>query len=333
MTLRKERIDRGIKVRSEDVFILRSWREMAYFAGPRLLPILVLFAFLVFSDVYWQRVLMQACVFALLGMSWDLLGNCGLISLGQALFFGVGAYMSACLNHYFGWPPLVAIPVATISGALISTVILMPVLRLRGIYFSMVTLVLPIMIERIIEAMDIFGGTEGITGLSSFSAPWMDYTLIFAVLWACFFLLRRLLDSNYGVVVRAIKDNDRSVINVGIDVEWSKTQIIFMASGIGAFCGAFVTHVYQFVGMPVFALDYSILPIASAVVGGVGNFAGSIFGAFILVPLSELLRGIGGLRIVLYALFLMATIVVLPEGIFHFLQRKYAQFERWVEVD
>lgn len=64
-----------------------------------------------------------------------------------------------------------------------------------------------------------------------------------------------------------------------------------------------------------------------------GTFAGSFVGAFILVPLSEALRGIGGLRIVLYSFFLVVFIVALPEGIFHYIQRKYQQFERWVEVD
>jgi branched-chain amino acid transport system permease protein len=94
-----------------------------------------------------------------------------------------------------------------------------------------------------------------------------------------------------------------------------------------------MTHVYMFVGMPVFALDYSILPIAAAVVGGPGTLVGATLGAVILVPLSEALRGIGGLRIVFYGCFLVVFIVALPEGIFHYVQRKYHQFERWVEVE
>jgi branched-chain amino acid transport system permease protein len=89
----------------------------------------------------------------------------------------------------------------------------------------------------------------------------------------------------------------------------------------------------MFVGMPVFALDYSILPIAAAVVGGGGTMAGAALGAVILVPLSEALRGIGGLRIVMYGLFLVVFIVAIPEGLFDYIQRKYHQMERWVEID
>jgi branched-chain amino acid transport system permease protein len=122
-------------------------------------------------------------------------------------------------------------------------------------------------------------------------------------------------------------------MNAGINIYRFKAQSLFIASSVGAFAGAYLTHVYMFVGMPVFALDYSILPIAAAVVGGTGTLAGATFGAFVLVPLSEILRGLGGLRIVFYGLFLVIFIVVLPEGIFHYIQRRYHQFERWVEVD
>jgi branched-chain amino acid transport system permease protein len=157
--------------------------------------------------------------------------------------------------------------------------------------------------------------------------------LILIVFLAVLFGFRRLMDSDYGLVLKGICDNDRSVINAGINIYWFKAQALFIAASIGAFAGAFMTHVYMFVGMPVFALDYSILPIAAAVVGGPGTLAGAAVGAFILVPLSELLRGIGGLRIVFYGVFLVVCIVALPEGIFHYMVRKYQQFERWVEVE
>jgi branched-chain amino acid transport system permease protein len=330
---RKERIDRGIKVRSSDIFALSSWREMFYLCAPRLLPIVGLLLLSIVLTHYWQRVLLSVSVFALLAISWDILAQSGMVSLGQALFFGTGAYLAGNMNHYFGWPPYVTIPLATIFGGFLCTVFLLPVLRLRGIYFSMVTLVLPLMLVRIIEATRIFGGTEGLSGLRALPNRWVEIYLIIVVLLVCLFGFRRLMNSDFGLVLKAISDNDRSVMNAGINIYWFKTQALFIASAIGAFAGAFMTHVYMFVGMPVFALDYSILPIAAAVVGGVGTLAGSMLGAFILVPLSEILRGLGGLRIVFYGLFLVVFTVAVPEGIFHYIQRKYHQFERWVEVE
>jgi branched-chain amino acid transport system permease protein len=330
---RRERVDRGINVRSGDVFALCSWREMLYLAGPRVLPVIAILLLPLALGIYWQKVLLSVAVFALLAISWDLLAQTGMISLGQALFFGMGAYVTGILNHYWGLPPLLTIPVAAVFGGLICTALLLPVLRLRGIYFSMVTLILPLMLVRLIEATRIFGGTEGLTGMTPLTSKWLEIYIIVGAMLTALFGFRRLLGTDYGLVLKGIRDNDRSVINAGINIYWYKTQALWIASTIGAFAGAFMTHVYMFVGMPVFALDYSILPIAAAVVGGPGSLAGATLGAFILVPLSEVLRGVGGLRIVFYGVFLVVFIVALPEGIFHFVQRKYNQFERWVEVD
>ena len=330
---RKERIDRGIKARSDDVFSLNSFREMLYVAVPPLAPVLLLTLLPLVLPSYWQKVLISTCVFALLAMSWDFLVGVGMVSLGQALFFGVGAYIAGVSNKILGLPIWIDLPLATVLGGFICTVLLTPVLRLRGVYFSMVTLVLPLMLERIVEAAGIFGGTEGITGIKAFQNPFVEsYVIVFVTLFALF-AFRRLVTTDYGLVLKAIKDNDRAVMSVGINIYWMKAQALFIAGCVGSFCGAFLTHVYGFVGMPSFALDYSILPLSAAVVGGMGTFAGSFVGAFILVPLSEALRGIGGLRIVLYSFFLVFFIVALPEGIFHYIQRKYQQFERWVEVD
>ena len=306
---------------------------MIYLAAPRLLPVVICLTLPLLLGAYWQKVLLSVAVVALLAISWDILAQTGMVSLGQALFFGVGAYCSGVMNHYWGLSPLLAIPIASFTGGLICTLLLLPVLRLRGIYFSMVTLIIPLILVRVVEATKIFGGTEGLSGMTPLPSKWVELYLIMAVLLAVLFSARRMMDSDYGLVLKGINDNDRSVINAGINIYWFKAQSLFIAGTIGAFCGAFMTHVYMFVGMPVFALDYSILPIAAAVVGGPGTLAGSTLGAFILVPMSEALRGFGGLRIVLYGAFLVIFIVALPEGIFHYIQRKYHQFERWVEVE
>jgi branched-chain amino acid transport system permease protein len=333
LTTRKERIDRGIKIRSEDIFALCSWREMLYLSGPRLLPIVGCLVLPLVLSLYWQKVLLSVAVFALLAISWDILAQSSMVSLGQALFFGLGAYCAGVLNHYLGWSPFLTIPLATLLGGVLSTLFLMPVLRLRGIYFAMVTLIIPLMLVRIIEASKIFGGTDGLSGLTPLPGGWFEAYLVLGALLAALFGFRRMLDSDYGLVLKGINDNDRSVMNAGINIYWYKIQALFIASSIGAFAGAYMTHIYMFVGMPVFALDYSILPIAAAVVGGPGSLAGSVLGAFLLVPLSEALRSFGGLRIVFYGLFLVIFVVAMPEGIFRFIERKYHQFERMVEVD
>lgn len=329
---RRERIDRGIAVRSNDVFALTSMREMSYILAPRVIPVLLILAAAVLAGEYWQKVLVSTCMFALLAISWDLLASAGMVCLGQSLFFGVGAYIAGSLNHYFGLSPWITLPIAAVGGGFLCTIALLPVLRLRGIYFSMVTLILPLMIERIIEATKILGGTEGISGLTTLSSIGVELITAFIVLGIVLVLFRRLITSDFGLVLKGIKDNDRSVMAGGLNIYWFKAQTLFVSGMVAAFAGAFITHAYMFVGMPVFALDYSIMPIASAVVGGVGSMFGPVLGAFILSPLSEYLRGLGGLRTVIYALLLVVFTVGLPEGVFPFLKRKYTQFERWTGV-
>ena len=333
---RKERLDRGIKARCEDIFALFSWREILYLLLPRAVPVLGLLVFPLLKGVvglYWEKVLVITCAIGLLALSWDLMASVGLVSLGQALFFGAGAYIAGALNQAFGLSPLITIPMGTLGGALFCTLLLFPVLRLRGVYFAIVTLILPLLFGRVIETTKILGGTEGMSGLSPLPGIWFELYVPVVALLMALFGFRRLINEDYGLVLQGIRDNDRAVMSGAINIYKFKAQAVFMAGVAGAFSGAFMTHYYQFVGIPAFAMDYSILPLTCAVLGGVGSFAGATLGAFILVPLSEVLRAFGTLRVVFYSAILIICVVGLPEGVFHYIQRKYHQFERLVEVE
>jgi branched-chain amino acid transport system permease protein len=331
--VRKERIARGIKARSDDIYAVTSYREMWYLLFPRVIPVIGIAVLAFFLPLYWKKVLITTCIFAMLAVSWDFLSTCGLLSLGQALFFGIGSYTAGSLNHYFHFPIYLTIPIATVVGGFLSTIILLPVIRLRGIYFAMVTLILPLMLIRLIEATKILGGTEGLTGLSSYPNIWVELSAIMLGMWVALFALRRFITSDYGLIFVSINDNDRATMASGINIYKFKAQALFIGASICAFCGAFMTHSYMFTGMPVFALEFSILPIAASAIGGIGTLAGPLLGAFVLVPLSEILREFGTLRIVFYGLILVICVVALPEGIFHYLSRKYNETERWVRID
>ncbi len=101
---------------------------------------------------------------------------------------------------------------------------------------------------------------------------------------------------------------------------------------MGCFAGAYLSHLYGWAGMSLFAIDFSILPLAATIVGGPGTFAGPVLGAFILVPISEVLRAFGTLRIVFYSIVIVLFAVFFTEGLLNYFRRKYEQFERWVEV-
>ncbi len=331
---RKERLDRGIKVRSEGIYALMSWRELFYLFLPRVALIGGLLILpLVMPSMYWQRVISIVCIYALLALSFDFLAHyVGLVSLGGAFFIGTGSYIAAILNTSFGLPPLLTIPIATLLGAAICTVLLLPCLPLRGVYFAIVTLMYPLLLARVIEALDILGGTDGIIGIESFTNRWMEQYFIIVMVLLLLFGTRRLVNQDIGLVFRAVKDNDQSVRASGISVTYYKCIAVFIASGIGCLAGAYLVHLYMWAGLSTLALDFSILPIAATVIGGSGTLVGPVLGAFILVPISELLRAFGTLRIVFYALILLAFIIFRSEGIMVYGQRKYHQFEKWIKV-
>ena len=331
---RKERLDRGIKVRSDGLYALMSWRELCYLALPRLLLIGgILILPLVMPSMYWQRVISIVCIYALLALSFDFLAHfVGLVSLGGAFFIGTGGYIAAVLNTSFGLPPILTIPIATIIGAIFCTLLLLPCLPLRGVYFAIVTLMYPLLLARVIEALDILGGTDGVLGVESFLNRWMEQYFIILMVLLFLFGVRRLVIKDIGLVFRAVKDNDQAVRASGMSITYYKTIAVFIASAMGCLGGAYLVHLYMWAGLSMFALDFSILPIAATVIGGSGTLVGPVLGAFILVPISELLRAFGTLRIVFYALILLAFIIFRSEGLLVYGQRKYQQFEKWVKV-
>ncbi len=332
LKFRRERLDRGIKARSDTIYVISSYREILYLLLPRVLPVVGLLVLPLVLTGYWGKVLIYACILGLLALSWDFLASCGMFSLGQAFFFGVGSFIAGALAKYLQWPPLLTIPVATLGGGILCAAFLSPVVRLRGIYFAMITLVGPMLFSRLIIATEYLGGSHGLSSLTPFTNKWVPPYLAVGALLVCLFGFRRIINEDYGLVLNAIRDDDRAVMSAAINIYWRKIQALFIAGSVGCFAGAFMTHQYQFVGPSAFALDYSILPLTAAALGGAGTFAGAVFGSLILVPLSEALRVLAGLRITFYCIVLIICIIGLPEGIFHYLQRKYQQFERLTEI-
>lgn len=331
---RKERIDRGIKVRSDGLYALMSWRELAYLTLPRFILIagLISLPFLM-PGAYWQRVISIVCIYSILALSFDFLAHyVGLVSLGGAFFIGTGGYIAGVLNSYFGIPPVLTVPLAAIIGGGVCTLMLLPCLPLKGVYFAIVTLMYPLFMARIIEAFDLFGGTDGIVGIDSFSSTFVEQYLVVGMVLAFVFGVRRLVTTDMGLIFTAIMDNDQAVKASGINITKYKSLAVFIAAGMGCMSGACLTHIYMWSGISQFALDFSILPIAATVIGGAGTLVGPLLGCLILVPVSELLRDFGTLRIVFYASILVAFILFRSDGIMVFGQRKYEQFERWTNI-
>jgi branched-chain amino acid transport system permease protein len=331
---RAERIDRGIKVRSDGIYALMSWRELTYLIAPRFVLIAGMLVLpQVMPGMYWQRVISIVCIYALLAISFDFLAHyVGLVSLGGAFFVGTGGYLTALMNTTLGMNPLLAIICATLIGGMLCTLLLLPCLPLRGVYFAIVTLMYPLFLARVIEALNIIGGTDGILGIDSFPSAWVEQYWVVIVALLILFGIRRLVNTDLGLIFRAVKDNDQAVRASGINITHYKALAVLIAASIGCMAGACLVHIYMWAGISTFALDFSVLPIAATVIGGGGTLVGPLVGCLILVPVSELLRDFGTLRIVFYSLILLGFIVFRSEGLMSYGQRKYSQFERWTKI-
>jgi len=332
--LRKERLDRGVKVRADSIYAVSSLKEIMFLIGPGLLLILGLLVLPLILPPYWQRVLCITGIYVLLSLSFGFLANyVGLVCLGGALFVGVGGYLSGILNSFLGLPAAVSMPVAAVAGAFICTLLLLPTLPLRGVYFAISSFIYPLLAARLIAATGVLGGTDGLAGLEVLSNRLANSYLTVVIILLVLFTLNRLVNyEDIGLVFRGVKDNEQAITASGISITWYKALAVFLGAILGCFSGAFLTHLYGWVGMSLFAIDFSILPLAATVVGGPGIIFGPLLGALILVPISEILRDFGTLRIVFYAIILVFFVVFWTEGLLEFLRRKYEQFERWVRV-
>lgn len=331
---RKKRIDRGVKVRSDGIYAVSSLKELMFLLAPRLVLVVgLLLAPLIVPGLYWNRVICLVGVFGLLAISLDFLANtAGLVCLGMAFFVGVGGYLSGILNVYFGLPMALTMPVATVAGAFICTFALLPCLPLHGIYFAVVSLIYPLVAERVIAATGIFGGTDGITDVTMLSNIWVNQYIVLGAVLICTFALRRLVNEDIGLIFRGIKDNDQAIRASGMSIMYYKAVAVFITALMGCFAGAYLSHLYGWVGISLLSLDFSIFPLTAIVVGGPGTIVGALIGTLILVPVSELLRAFAGLRIIFYSMIIVFFIIYWREGILNWGSRKYEQFEHWVEV-
>jgi len=331
---RRVRVDRSIKVRASTIYAVSSLKEIMFLLGPRLALVLLLLALpLVLPNIYWQKVLCIFGVYALLAIGFDFLANfVGLVCLGAAFFVGLGGYISGILNSYFDLSPFLTIPIGSVAGAVICTLALLPCLPLRGPYFAIVSFVYPLIIERLIASTRIFGGTEGISGLATPTDIWSVQYLIIGLVLIFMFGLRKLVNQDVGLVFLGVKENDQAIRASGLNVTYYRAVALFITALMGCLAGAYLSYLYGWVGMSLFAVDFSILPLAATVVGGPGTIIGPVLGSLLLVPISEALRSFGTLRIVFYSICLVLFIVFFSEGLLNYLSRKYEQFEHWVKV-
>ncbi len=288
---------------------------------------------LLFPDapLYYQ-VFGVACLYGALALAWNLYALSGVISLGHAAFFGLGAYGSALLNHYFQWSTVFTIflgPLASLVFALLWALFFR---RLRGVYLGLASLAAVEIPKVIIDNWDALTfGSMGITGLGKLpTLAWggwevafgsdlkaQYYLLLILVLGAAIFL-KQTLESRWGWALLALRENETAAAAIGIAPNRERTKALLGSAYLTGICGALYVHILGLVEPPlVFSLHISALPLIFSIFGGSSRFYGPVLGALILYPLEQLVfqplfpTGHAGV----YGVVIILTILFFPQGI------------------
>ncbi|MCX7749995.1 MAG: branched-chain amino acid ABC transporter permease [Candidatus Bipolaricaulota bacterium] len=296
-----------------EVFVLPSRAVVLAFA------LALGFLPLITQDPYVLRLVILTALFSLYAASWDLLsGYTGQVSLGHALFFGVGAYTAALLSAHLRLPPYATVPagavVATGAGLLVG----IPCLRLRRHYLALATLAFPLMLLGLVFMFPGFSGGEGGIWRISRLAPSRvgEYYLIVGVAAALIAALWKVGSSRLGLIFHAIREDEVAVRASGIDAVRYKL-LAFALSGLTAgAAGALYAHFTRIAGPSNLDLFMSFQPVIWTIFGGAGTIYGPVAGAFVLYPVLDLLQtAVPKYRMLLFALLILLILRFMPQGV------------------
>ncbi len=295
-----------------------------------------LFLFLVplfVSSPYVLKMLIFTSIFAIFAVSWDLLsGYLGLMNLGHALFFGVAAYTDALVHIHFGFPPWLAIGCGAVASVLAGLVIGIVALRLRGVYFALVTLAFPIIVAGVVLSWhQLTGGEFGLSGISRLTGSRVvDYYVVLITMVASIMIMWKLTDVRSSVIrtaviFHAIREDEVTARISGINT----TKYKMLAFGVSAFfagiSGGLYAHVIRVVGPSTLELSLSLNAFIWTIFGGIGTIYGPVVGVYIIYPMMEFLTFAPGLvqfRTIILSLLLIIVILFMPQGIAHRIRDK-----------
>jgi len=290
------------------------------------------------KDVYLLNVVVLTLLYAAMSQSWNILGGyCGQISLGHALYFGLGAYATTLLwvnNGITPWAGMVA-------GAAISAATALIVgrfcFRLKGHYFSIATIVIAEIGLIVAHNAEFTGGALGLQWPIAADGWWSlqfgrdksQWVWITLGLFAATFLVTWVIeDSRWGYWWRAVKDDVQAAESLGVEVFSSKMSAAAVSAAFTALGGGlYAAYVAYIDPESVMTFRFSLLFALPAVLGGIGTLWGPLVGAVVLVPLTEITRSYAGgsgsgLDLVIYGVLVMVVALARPEGLLSLLPRR-----------
>jgi branched-chain amino acid transport system permease protein len=279
---------------------------------------------------YVISVLVTITIFGLVAASLDLLiGYTGLFFIAQAGVFGLGAYASALAAQKLGIGFWGGAAVAIACGALVSTLVAVPSLRVSGDYLVLTSFAVQEVLHSLYLNLDLTGGPGGLRRIPRPSlfghviADPAEYLMLYAAIVAVVLLaLSRVPRSPFGLLLQAIREDQLVPQALGKNVTGLKIKVFVLSGAVAALGGSLYAHYITFISPETFDVHASIFVLSMVLVGGMGTLWGPVLGAAMLVALPELLRflpfsssTLGPAREIVYGLILVAFCFVRPDGL------------------
>lgn len=279
-----------------------------------------------FADFWatYSSLIFTVGIHALMALSIWLTLACGLLSLANAAFMGIGAYIAALATLNLGWNFPLALAAGSLAPVVVALVIGVPTLRLSGVYLAMATLAFGEVVRVAILNMEITGGPEGLNGIPLVTEWWH---IALALLLVCYGLTR-LRRSHVGRALEAIKEDDVAARLMGIDVGRHKLFAFALGAAIAGLAGALNAHYTFFISPREYGFENAVDILTMAVLGGISSLVGPVLGATILTLLPELLRFLHDYRLAVNGVILIVVVLFLPTGIWD-ARRVRSAFGTW----
>lgn len=298
--------------------------------------------------LFFSEVLVNTGLFVLMALGLNIVvGFAGLLDLGYAAFFAIGAYTMGVLTssefvYHIGWNFWEALPVAVLAAMTAGVLLGIPVLRIRGDYLAIVTLGFGEIIRLLAtsdllkpwlgDGLGLHGIPKPIIGSFEFTASPQLYYLVLAGCLLVFLVSRRVKNSRIGRAWIAVREDEDVAQAMGIDTVRTKLLAFGMGAAFGGLSGAIFASKLQTIYPTSFNLLVSINVLSVIIIGGMGSVPGVLVGALALVGLPELLREFSDFRLMLYGAVLVLMMLVRPEGLLPEARRKEEMEEAREEV-
>jgi branched-chain amino acid transport system permease protein len=279
------------------------------------------------GDTFFLRLGTEALIFSGLAMSVDLLlGFTGMLSLGQALYFGIGAYASALvLKHVTPsfWAAIgVALAVSTVAGSVAAFLSI----RARGVYFALITFGMAQVVSKVVYNTRAIGGSDGIIGIPQIqvnlgffrvdtaSGP-AFFLLVLALMLLAYFGLAYLLRTPAGRLLVAVRTNEARVAFLGYNTRQAKFLAFVLAADLAAFSGALYPMLRGFVSPELMYFHVSGDSVVTVIIGGLGTLIGPIYGSIIVTALKSVLGTYTEHYPIIIGSLFMLAVVAFPRGL------------------